>query len=82
MWLSIIVKIIISFIIILIGHHLWNRFTDSYSTKKTKDIIGSQIQKYNSLLEEAQRKHINSQHSSNDSMKMELENFMNEMEFT
>lgn len=66
--------------IILIGHHLWNRFIESHSTKKTKDIIGSQIQKYNSLLEEAQRK--KETVHENDSMKMELENFMNEIDIS
>lgn len=66
--------------IILIGHHLWNRFIETHSTKKTKDIIGSQIQKYNSLLEEAQRK--KETVHENDSMKMELENFMNEIDIS
>ena len=79
MWLSIIFKIMISFIIILIGHHLWHRFTETYSKKKTKDIIGSQIKRYNTLLEEAHEKKQTETSIQNDSMKTELENFMKEI---
>ena len=55
MWISIIIKIIVSIIIILIGHHLWNYLKDNYSVKKTKDLLGSQIQKYKTILEEVQK---------------------------
>jgi hypothetical protein len=54
MWISILVKIVISFIIIIIGHHLWLYIKDNYSVKKTKDLVGSQIQKYKTILNDIQ----------------------------
>jgi glucan phosphoethanolaminetransferase (alkaline phosphatase superfamily) len=54
MWSSLFVNIIISILIIFIAHSLWNYIKNTYSTKKTKDLIGSQIQKYKSMLEEIQ----------------------------
>jgi hypothetical protein len=55
MWSSLFVNIIISILIIFIAHSLWNYIKNTYSTKKTKDLIGSQIQKYKSMLEEIQK---------------------------
>jgi hypothetical protein len=54
MWISILSKIIISFIIIIVGHHLWLYIKDNYSVKKTKDLVGSQIQKYKTILNDIQ----------------------------
>jgi hypothetical protein len=54
MWISILSKIVISFIIILVGHHLWIYIKDNYSVKKTKDLVGSQIQKYKTILNDIQ----------------------------
>jgi len=54
MWISILVKIVISFIIIIVGHHLWIYIKDNYSVKKTKDLVGSQIQKYKTILNNIQ----------------------------
>jgi hypothetical protein len=54
MWSSLFVNIIISILIIFIAHSLWNYIKNTYSTKKTKDLIGSQIQKYKTMLEEIQ----------------------------
>ena len=54
MWISILLKIIISFIIIIVGHHLWIYIKDHYSVKKTKDLVGSQIQKYKTILNDIQ----------------------------
>jgi hypothetical protein len=56
MWISILFKIIISFIIIIVGHHLWIYVKDNYSVKKTKDLVGSQIQKYKTILNDIQEK--------------------------
>jgi hypothetical protein len=39
----------------VIGHHLWIYFKEKYSVKKTKDMVGSQIQKYKNLLETIQQ---------------------------
>jgi hypothetical protein len=56
MWISIIIKIIVSLIIIITGHQIWNWMKDNYSTKKTKDLVGSQIQKYKTILQDIQDK--------------------------
>ena len=44
--------IVFSIVIILFGHYLWNSIKDTYSTKKTKDLVGSQTQKYKNILNE------------------------------
>jgi len=54
MWSSLFVNIIISILIIFIAHSLWTYIKNTYSTKKTKDLIGTQIQKYKAMLEEIQ----------------------------
>ena len=54
MWISILLKIIVSFIIILLGHRIWIYLKDTYSVKKTKDLVGSQIQKYKMILNDIQ----------------------------
>jgi len=55
MWTSIIINIIISITIIIFGHYLWVYLKDTYSDKVTKDIIGSQTQKYKAIIDELQR---------------------------
>jgi hypothetical protein len=65
MWFNLLINIIISCIIILVGHHLWIYFKEKYSVKKTKDMVGSQIQKYKNLLETIQQEnHIKQSESS------------------
>jgi hypothetical protein len=59
MWISILSKIIISLIIIIVGHHLWIYIKDNYSVKKTKDLVGSQIQKYKTILNDIQQAEAN-----------------------
>jgi hypothetical protein len=54
MWISILLKIIISLIVIIVGHHIWIYLKDNYSVKKTKDLVGSQIQKYKTILNDIQ----------------------------
>jgi len=51
MW-GIVQTILLSIIIIIIIHFLWNYIKDTYSTKKTKDLVGSQTQKYKNMLDE------------------------------
>lgn len=36
----------ISFLIILVLHYLWEYIKDTYSTKKVKDLVNTQIEKY------------------------------------
>jgi hypothetical protein len=65
MW-NYIQTLIISVFIIFIIHSLWNYIKDTYSTKKTKDLVGYQTQKYKSILEEViQNKKIDSENISN-----------------
>jgi hypothetical protein len=44
--------IIVSLFIILIAHYGWNYIKDTYSKKKTKDLVSSQTEKYKSMLNE------------------------------
>ena len=56
MWIYIILNIVVSLIIIILGHQLWIYMKDKYSIKKTKDLVGSQIQKYKTILSDIQEK--------------------------
>jgi type III secretory pathway component EscR len=49
--LNLIITIIISLGIILTIQYGWNYIKDNYSTKRTKDLVNSQIEKYKKLLE-------------------------------
>jgi len=49
--LNFIVTIIISLGIILSMQYLWNYIKDNFSTKRTKDLVNSQIEKYKKILE-------------------------------
>ena len=51
---SIIIQIIFSIFIIFIIHYFYNYIKDTYSTKKTKDIVGFQVQKYQEIIQEIQ----------------------------
>jgi len=48
------IQILISIIIIYILHSLFQYFKDTYTTKKTKDLVGFHTQKYKAMLDEAQ----------------------------
>ena len=50
-----IIQIIISLFIIFILHYLFNYLKNTYSTKKTKDLVGFHIQKYQEILNEMQQ---------------------------
>lgn len=78
MWSSIFINIIISIIIIFIAHSLWNHIKNSYSTKKTKDLIGTQIQKYKTMMEELQRQKETDGNDPENSMEKDLEKWMEE----
>lgn len=47
-------NIIISIIVIFIGHQIWNYVKNTYSTKKTKDLVNTQITKYKKMMKEIQ----------------------------
>jgi len=48
------INIILSILIIYGGHYLWNQIKETYSTKKTKDLVNTQIQKYKKMMAEIQ----------------------------
>ena len=47
--------VLISLLIILAGHFLWNYLRDNYTTKKTKNLIHGQIEKYQKIIEQIQK---------------------------
>ena len=53
--LHIIINIIVSIFIIYIIHSTWEYFKDTYTNKKTKDLVNTQITKYQQMMEEIQQ---------------------------
>jgi hypothetical protein len=53
-WFLIIINILISIIIIYGAHEFWNYLKDNYSKKRTKDLVGTQIEKYKRMVGEIQ----------------------------
>jgi len=49
-----ILNIFIYIFIIYICHEIWNYIKNTYSTKKTKDLVNIQIQKYKKMMKEIQ----------------------------
>jgi hypothetical protein len=52
--LQILLNITFSIIIIYGSHNIWNYLKDTYSTKKNRDLVNSQITKYKRIIEEIQ----------------------------
>lgn len=50
-WNSFAINIIISFIVIYFIHNLWNYLRDTYTVKKTKDLVDFQTKKYREMLD-------------------------------
>ena len=50
-WNSFAINIIISFIVIYFIHNLWNYLRDTYTVKKTKDLLDFQPKKYREMLD-------------------------------
>ena len=77
MWDSIIFYIIISLLVVYIGHQLWDYIVKYYS--KRKYVVSSQIEKYKSIIEELQEhpkiQPINSEYTQIDLQK-DLEEFL------
>jgi hypothetical protein len=80
MWSSIFINIIISTIIIFIIHSVWIYIKNTYSTKKTKDLVGSQIKTYKNIIEQLQTTQMNREISASSEISMEedLEKWMKE----
>lgn len=62
-------NIIFSIIIIFFGHQLWNYIKNTYSTKKTKDLVNTQITKYKKMMKEIQDNDSNSKNFLNSNEK-------------
>jgi len=62
-FLWIFINIIISLIIIYICHSIWIYVKDTYSTRKTKDLVNTQVSKYKQIIQELQENKITSQGS-------------------
>tara|TARA_B100000524_G_C23578097_1_gene344333 strand:+ start:594 stop:845 length:252 start_codon:yes stop_codon:yes gene_type:complete len=53
--LYIISNVIASIFIIYVFHLLWNFLVNKFSTKKKKDMVNNQINKYNDLVQEIKK---------------------------
>lgn len=51
MW-KILSFILCSLLLIFGSHFLWNYLKDTYTTKKTKDLVGTQTEKYKQIVNE------------------------------
>lgn len=79
--LNLIITIIISLSIILSIQYLWNYIKDNYSTKRTKDLVNSQIEKYKKLLEQQSSQQIEFiSEEEQENMKEKLTKFINSQE--
>ena len=81
MLLSIVITVICSICVIFIGHHTWNYLKDNYSVRKTKYLVGSQIEKYKNIMQKMNanpNENISTASSLDDTsdMKADLENFL------
>jgi cell division protein FtsL len=72
---KIFITISISIILILSGHYLWNYLKNTYTEKKTKDLINSQVEKYKKIVTELQETIEKGQQNSS-----QKEVFINEQE--
>ena len=52
--LGISIQIFVFIFIIYIGHSIWIYLRDTYSTKKTKDLVNTQVYKYKQIISELQ----------------------------
>ena len=75
------INVILSILIIYSGNYFWKYIKDTYSTKKTKDLVNVQIQKYKKIMTEMQNNN-NKPFISNEEkldMDMRLTNFVDEV---
>jgi len=52
MWDSIIINIVLSLAVIILAHLLWDHLKNTYSTKKQKNIVEFQTNKYKAIIGE------------------------------
>jgi hypothetical protein len=83
MFLSIVVCIFVSLLIIILGERIWNYFKERVSVEKTDHVVRSQIDKYKTIIEELQNPQAPPpRNDGNDEfgtaeLKEDLEEFMN-----
>jgi hypothetical protein len=69
----ILISIAVSILLIYGGHYLWNHIKDTYSTKKTKDLVNTQIQKYKKMMIELEKNAVKNETFLDDSEKYVLD---------
>ena len=73
-------NIIISIIIIVLIHYLFNYLKDTYTTKKTKDLVKTQTEKYKTILDEMMNKKNDSDENmfifNSENMQNELDSYL------
>ena len=84
-FLGFIVNLIISILVVYSGHCLWNYIKDTYSTKKTKDLVNTQIEKYKKMMKEIQKNNTTSEdpflnENEKNIMGKELNDFMSKID--
>ena len=79
MFLSIVISIFVSLLIIILGHRLWNDFKDRFSVKKTDHFVRSQIDKYKTIIEELKNPPLSSIDPETVDLKQDLEDYLNEI---
>jgi len=82
-FLQILFQIVLSILIIYSVHQIWTYLKDTYSTKKTRDLVNSQITKYKKMIEEIQANNSASKplfenQEEKETMHNELADFLNE----
>ena len=70
--MSILIQIFFSLFIIMIFHYLYNYLKETYSTKKTKDLVSFQVQKYQEIIQEMQQSTLFIPDQTKEIMKNEL----------
>lgn len=82
--LYIIKTAIISLLIIALLHYFWNYLKDTYTTKKTKDLVKTQTEKYKAILDEMLenrrpvQNNVDDLFSQKETMQNDLDNFLQE----
>jgi uncharacterized membrane-anchored protein YitT (DUF2179 family) len=70
---------VISLIIIVLLHYFWNYLKDTYTTKKTKDLVKTQTEKYKAILDEMLENRPTIQDNV-DNLFLQKENMQNELD--
>lgn len=61
MWTALLINSILSIIIIVIAHQLWEYCKVNYTSPKTKNLVEMQAQKYKQIAEDMERNSIQNQ---------------------